>query len=102
MMPRRPQVDYFHPYHHTLLRQGEGTATSTLLKNFRELCLELARICLDRIVVDRIELDLVERRQAGRRPHIDAWRMMAFLGELVLDLRQQIELREQLGGIRIG
>src|SRR5262249_45627507 len=78
---------------------GDLALSAALLKNLRELRLELARIGLDRIVVDLVELDRVERRQARRRAHVDPRGMMTFLGELVLDLGQQIELREQLGGV---
>src|SRR6267142_2131201 len=73
---------------------------AALLENLRELRLDRPRAGLDVVVVDGIELELRERRQAGRRRHVDARRMVAFLGELVLDVGLQVVLRKQLGRIR--
>src|SRR3984893_11986240 len=69
------------------------------LKYVGELCLDLLGVLLDVIVIGGIERELVEPRQAGRRRHVEARGMMPFLGEFVLDLWRQVELREQPGGI---
>ena len=52
------------------------------------LKLESTKAPVDVVVIDRIERNLIERRQAGRRAHVCARRMVALFGELLLDFRQ--------------
>src|SRR6188472_222212 len=83
-------------------RRRAPSAASELLENLVEATLDAASFLLDVLVVHRDDLEALEIGRALRRRDIDPSGIAAVGGKNLLGCVAQHELREQLGGVRIG